>query len=393
MFFFAKPESLSFIAIIDKEMLALVNMNQVAPGGKSPSAQELRPNANKKMYDRETMFSHAAQAAAETFAASLEPIGLVLADGWNGEGALFEGDGCRCEGWYWAWEARRFFSVVCCDFTLKEPLPFCFDSGGYFAVRRERHGLMPQSSVSAFLEAKPKTSSILLPKEARFSYTEIEYYDEYCQSVFGERIDKALKPLATSLKGLRNQASWDPEIAEMLGEITPREIPGPEASLLYSGIANLVMARLLRMGESLCEGVAEQDRLSIARAVSYIENNLGGAIRQKDLLEAANMGSTKFKKTFKQVTGLTVTEFVSSERIELAKRLLTDHDMSIDEVAHRCGYARATSFSALFAKSVGMPPRKWRSIAKVAFDDDPESKLLGVLASGRSCVSEAESHS
>ena len=319
------------------------------------------------MDDKETMFSHAAQAAAETFAASLEPIGLVLADGWNGEGSLFEGDGRRCEGWYWAWEARRFFSVVCCDFTLKERLPFRFDSGGYFAVRRERHGLMPQSSVSAFLEAKPKTSSVLLPKGARFSYTEIEYYDEYCRSVFGERIDKALKPLATSLKGLRNQASWDPEIAEMLDEIAPRE--------------------------SLCEGVAEQDRLSIARAISYIENNLGGAIRQKDLLEAANMGSTKFKKTFKQVTGLTVTEFVSSERIELAKRLLTDHDMSIDEVAHRCGYARATSFSALFAKSVGMPPRKWRSIAKVTFDDDPESKLLDVLASRRSYVSEVESHS
>lgn len=252
---------------------------------------------------------------------------------------------------------------------------------------------MPQSSVSAFLEAKPKTSSVLLPKGARFSYTEIEYYDEYCRSVFGERIDKALKPLATSLKGLRSQASWDPEIAEMLDEIAPREIPGSEAGLLYSGIANLVMARLLRMGESLCGGVAEQDRLSIARAVSYIESNLGGAIGQKDLLEAANMGSTKFKKTFKQVTGLTVTEFVSSERIELAKRLLTDHDMSIDEVAHRCGYARATSFSALFTKSVGIPPRKWRSIAKVAFDDDPESKYLDILESGRSCVSEPGSHS
>lgn len=125
------------------------------------------------MDDKETMFSHAAQAAAETFAASLEPIGLVLADGWNGEGSLFEGDGRRCEGWYWAWQARQFFSVVCCDFTLKERLPFCFDSGGYFAVRRERHGLMPRSSVSAFLEAKPKTSSVLLPKGARFSYTEI----------------------------------------------------------------------------------------------------------------------------------------------------------------------------------------------------------------------------
>ena len=153
------------------------------------------------------------------------------------------------------------------------------------------------------------------------------------------------------------------------------------------------MARLLRMGESLCEGVAEQDRLSIARAVSYIENNLGGAIRQKDLLEAANMGSTKFKKTFKQVTGLTVTEFVSSERIELAKRLLTDHDMSIDEVATSLRVCTSNKLFRPLRESVGMPPRKWRSIAKVAFDDDPESKLLGVLASGRSCVSEAESHS
>ena len=178
----------------------------------------------------------------------------------------------------------------------------------------------------------------------------------------------------------------------MLGEITPRDIPGPEAGLLYSGIANLVMARLLKMSESLCKGMAEQDRLSIMEVVSHIESNLGGMIRQKNLLEIANMGSTKFKRTFKRVTGLTVTEFVSSERIELAKRLLTDHDMSIDEVAHRCGYARATSFSTLFAKSVGMSPRKWRSIAKVAFDDDPESKLLSVLASGRSCVSKAESH-
>lgn len=332
------------------------------------------------MHSKETTLSQAAQAAWETFAAPLETIGLVLADGWNGEGSLFEGDGSRCEGWYWAWEARRSFSVVCCDFTLKERLPFCFDSGGYFAVRRERHGLLPQASVSAFLETTPKTSSVLLPKGARFSYTEIEYYDEYCRSVFGERIDKALKPLATSLKGLRNQASWDPEIAEMLGKITPRDIPGPEAGLLYSGIANLVMARLLKMRESLCKGMAEQDRLSIMEVVSYIESNLGGMIRQKNLLEIANMGSTKFKKAFKQVTGLTVTEFVSSERIELAKRLLASQDMSIEEIAHRCGYERATSFSALFTKLVGVSPRTWLSVAKVAFDDDPESKMLNAIA-------------
>lgn len=358
------------------------NSNQDAPGGKGPSAQELRPNANKgrEMHGEETTFSHAAQDAAETFAASLEAIGLVLSNEWSGEGALFEGDGLRCEGWYWAWQARRSFSVVCCDFTLKERLPFRFAFDRYFAVRCERHGLLPQASVSTFLETTPKTSSILLPEGARFSYTEIEYYDGYCQDVFGERIDRALKPLATSLRSLKDQTSWDPKIPEMLGEVAPREVRGPEAGLLYSGIANLVMARLLKMEKSLYGGVGEQDRLSIMETVSHIENNLDGAIRQKDLLEIANMGSTKFKRTFKQVTGVTVTEFVSSERIELAKRLLASQDMSIDEIAHRCGYERATSFSALFSKSVGVSPRTWRSIAKVAFDDDPESKMLDAVA-------------
>ena len=335
---------------------------------------------DRKMHCKETTFSRAAQGAAETFAASLEAIGLVLSDGWSGEGALFEGDGLRCEGWYWAWQARRSFSVVCCDFTLKERLPFRFDFDRYFAGRCERHGLMPQASVSVFLETTPKTGSILLPQGARFSYTEIEYYDGYCQSVFGERIDKALKPLATSLGGLRDQASWDPEIAKMLGEISPREVRGPEAGLLYPGIANLVMARLLKMEEILYGGVPEQDRLSIMEVVSHIKNNLGKAIRQKDLLEIANMGSTKFKRVFKQVTGSTVTGFVSAERIELAKRLLANQDMSIDEIAHHCGYERATSFSALFTKSVGVSPREWRSIAKVAFDDDPESKMLEAVA-------------
>ena len=166
----------------------------------------------------------------------------------------------------------------------------------------------------------------------------------------------------------------------MLGEISSREVRGPEAGLLYPGIANLVMARLLKMEEALCGGVPELDRLSIMEVISHIENNLGEAIRQKDLLEIANMGSTKFKRLFKQVTGSTVTGFVSAERIELAKRLLASQDMSIEEIAHRCGYERATSFSALFSKSVGMSPREWRSIAKVAFDDDPESKMLDAIA-------------
>lgn len=121
MFFFAKPESLSFIAIIDKEMLALVNLNQIAPGRKSPSAQELRPNANKRIEDvrQETMFSHAAQAAAENLAAPVsEPIGLVLADGWSGEGPSSKATGA---------DARVVLGVGGAAVLLRRLLRFHFE--------------------------------------------------------------------------------------------------------------------------------------------------------------------------------------------------------------------------------------------------------------------------
>lgn len=65
-------------------------------------------------------------------------------------------------------------------------------------------------------------------------------------------------------EGSEEPGFWDPEIAEMLGEITQGD-PGPEASLLYSGIANLVMARLLRMGEKSVRGSGRAGPPSIAR--------------------------------------------------------------------------------------------------------------------------------
>ena len=85
----------------------------------------------------------------------------------------------------------------------------------------------------------------------------------------------------------------------------------------------------------------------------------------------AQMGTTKFKRLFRQLTGTTTTEFIATERVERAKRLLASSELSVGQIARMCGFARATSFSALFSKRVGTPPRTFRKLARVAFSDDP----------------------
>lgn len=151
--------------------------------------------------------------------------------------SLFEGDGRRCEG--------VILGVGGAAVLLRRLLRFHFERTPALLFRFWRVLCRPPRKAWPFAASErlrllgddaqdefgpsAKRSEILLHRD--------RVLRRILRSVFGERIDKALKPLATSLKGLRNQASWDPEIAEMLGKITPREIPGPEAGLLYSGIA------------------------------------------------------------------------------------------------------------------------------------------------------------
>ncbi|MBV9635547.1 MAG: helix-turn-helix domain-containing protein, partial [Methylobacteriaceae bacterium] len=43
----------------------------------------------------------------------------------------------------------------------------------------------------------------------------------------------------------------------------------------------------------------------------------------------------------------------------LAKRLLCEHDLAMDQVAERVGYSSASTFSVAFARHAGLPPARY----------------------------------
>ena len=47
-------------------------------------------------------------------------------------------------------------------------------------------------------------------------------------------------------------------------------------------------------------------------------------------------------------------------KAELAKNLLPSTELSITEIAGRCGYANASKFSEVFKKNEGVLPKDWR---------------------------------
>ncbi|AZN38700.1 AraC family transcriptional regulator [Paenibacillus albus] len=70
--------------------------------------------------------------------------------------------------------------------------------------------------------------------------------------------------------------------------------------------------------------------------------------------------TTKYARTlFKQATGLSLSRYLATLRMERAKELLRRGGLSIAEVAAECGYEDLHYFSRLFKKHEGLPPRAY----------------------------------
>ena len=67
-----------------------------------------------------------------------------------------------------------------------------------------------------------------------------------------------------------------------------------------------------------------------------------------------------FSKIFKDELGLNFIEYLTSVRIEKAKELLTESDMSMKEICGACGYTDPNYFSRSFKKNVGVTPTEYK---------------------------------
>lgn len=80
-----------------------------------------------------------------------------------------------------------------------------------------------------------------------------------------------------------------------------------------------------------------------------------------------NFLAEKFSKTpgyistlFKQGSNIGFNEFITKERIKIAKNLLKDEAVSIQQVGKLCGYYNPKYFSVVFKKVTGMSPKIYR---------------------------------
>lgn len=65
---------------------------------------------------------------------------------------------------------------------------------------------------------------------------------------------------------------------------------------------------------------------------------------------------------FKKETGQNFSDYLTSYRIEMAKNMLRQGDMSIAAISEAVGYADSKYFSRIFTRLVGIKPSAYRAL-------------------------------
>ncbi len=98
----------------------------------------------------------------------------------------------------------------------------------------------------------------------------------------------------------------------------------------------------------------------VSRAREIIAQRSGEALPLTEIARSVHASTFHFCKTFKRATGMTFTQYLSMVRIAKAKKLLSNPQARISEVAFEAGFASITHFNRMFRRVTGQSPTDFR---------------------------------
>ena len=104
---------------------------------------------------------------------------------------------------------------------------------------------------------------------------------------------------------------------------------------------------------------------SIGKLIKYyVKNNLENKITLSDIALSLHCSTVTLTEHFKAEFGITIMEYVTKKRMELAEKLLLTTDEPLREIAALSGFSDVEYFSRTFKKFYGTSPATWRKNKK-----------------------------
>jgi AraC-like DNA-binding protein len=152
----------------------------------------------------------------------------------------------------------------------------------------------------------------------------------------------------------------------VLGELAQAAAAGDgdialeEAGLLLAGRCVALMAGRSRGARGLCA----RDRRRAVEAALWLDAHAAEPVGLEAAAAEAGLSPYHFLRLFARALGVTPHQYLVRARLRLAARLLAADDRPVTDVAFDCGFADLSNFVRSFHRAAGLPPRRFRQLAR-----------------------------
>jgi AraC-like DNA-binding protein len=192
-----------------------------------------------------------------------------------------------------------------------------------------------------------------------------DLYFHFPRTALDRIADEAKAPPIAALRAPDGWNTTDPVVRQITGCVLG-SLEQPDAInqlfLDYTMLALLAhLARVyggMRDGARRCAGglAPWQER----RAKEMIAAHLGNSLSIEAIARECGLSASHFARAFRQSTGTTPHEWLQECRVDRAKTLLGDPELTLATIAVACGFADQSHFTKVFGRIAGMTPGRWR---------------------------------
>jgi AraC-like DNA-binding protein len=132
----------------------------------------------------------------------------------------------------------------------------------------------------------------------------------------------------------------------------------------YHQLASCMITQLLGLfySAALMTDVHRQNKNKQVHIARYkMHDNLHQSLDMEELAKELNVSYTWFRKAFKETMGISPGQYHLNIRIDKARKLLRDSNLTVTQISHTLGFESEFYFSRIFKKKVGLAPGQYRT--------------------------------
>ncbi len=264
--------------------------------------------------------------------------------------------------------------------TEETPVEFLFVSKGtlkYSSSYKDANYVDLERFQNVIISNKMNSKNVyIFPSKVNVQLNVIQVLSNEYKKKTNNNIESLQETLLSVFRGdskklpYKHLGGFNLKIASFIENLNSIEGSGAVKSLSIEGQLNLILAMQIAEhskyvnNEVLSDVLSRSEMKKIHKAADYIVDNISQYITINTLSKMFSLSPKKLQSGFKVLYSKSVNEYIRQVRLEIARDLIKNTDLSISEIVYNVGYKSRSYFSKIFYKKYAILPTEYRDVAK-----------------------------